>query len=125
MIFFFRQVKCILTEHQVVVIFEHCEFMCNILSFSIVEEMYITNSNIMCQCICNTRKQHALHKNAAACLAAQCLNCCGWPRHVKQLMLHFLQGQNRSSKRSMPFDYKYYLCLSQLCICPSFHIQSL
>ena len=41
MIFFFRQVKCILTEHQVVVIFEHCEFMCNILSFSIVEKMYI------------------------------------------------------------------------------------
>ena len=77
MIFYFTQVKCILTEHQVVVIFEHCEFMWNILCFSFVEKMYITNSNIMCQCICNTRKQHALHKNAAACLAAQCLSVDG------------------------------------------------
>ena len=70
--FFFTQVKCILTEHQVVVIIEHCELMCNILCFSFVEKINsITNSKIMCQC--NTRKQHALHKNAAACLAARYL----------------------------------------------------
>ena len=47
MIFYFTQVKCILTEHQVVVIFEHCELMCNILCFSFVEKC-ILQIQILC-----------------------------------------------------------------------------
>ena len=81
---FFTQVKGILTEHQVVVIIKHCEFLCNILCFSFVETKCQCQKS--CVSACTTLASRMLFTKFC-CMLGCTVSSCGWLTHVKQCFI--------------------------------------